>query len=84
MLADQREQPFLPLGSLAAGLGEARGDDDERANAGVERVFCGREHPLSRHTDHGEVDRLRDLCDSAVTVDARDGVALAVHGVNGS
>ena len=40
VLADEREQPLLPLGALAARLGEARGDDDERANAGGERFLC--------------------------------------------
>ena len=44
MLADEREQLLLPLHSLAAGLGEPGGDDDERANAGLKRLLGRVEH----------------------------------------
>src|SRR3954452_13112124 len=81
MLADEREQPLLPLGSLAARLGAAGGDDHQGADAGRERLLCGIEHELSRQADDGEVDRLRDLPHRAVTVDAGDGLALAVDRV---
>ena len=35
VVADEREQALLPLRAFAARLGEARRDDDERANAGA-------------------------------------------------
>ena len=40
MLADEREQALLPLGSLTARLCEACRDDDQRANAGFQRLLC--------------------------------------------
>jgi hypothetical protein len=61
VLADEREQPLLALGSLAARLGEAGGDDHQSADAGRERLLCRVEHELSRQADDSEVDRLRDL-----------------------
>ena len=82
MLADEREQAVLPLRPLAARLGEAGRDDDERTHAGRERFLRRVEHLLSRHADDGEVDRLRDLPHRAVAVDAGDGVALPVHRVH--
>ena len=47
MGTDEREQAPLPLRSFAARLGEARGDDDERANAGRKRLLGRVEHQLS-------------------------------------
>ena len=70
--------------AFAARLGEARRDDDERADAGLERLLCRVEHQLARQADDREVDRLRDLRHRAVAVDAGDGVAVAVHRVHGA
>ena len=44
MLADEREQALLPLDAFAARLGEARRDDDERADAGRKRLLGRVEH----------------------------------------
>ena len=80
VLADEREEPLLPLGSLAARLGEAGRDDDERAHAGRERLLGRLEHLLARHADDGQVDVLRDRRHGGVAVDACDRVAVAVDG----
>ena len=84
VLTDEREQALLPLRALVTRFGEARRDDDERADAGGERILCRREHLLARHADDGEVDRLLDLRHRPLAVDPRDGVALPVHGVHGA
>ena len=44
MLADEREQLLLALDAFAARLGEAGRDDDERADAGRERLLGRVEH----------------------------------------
>ena len=79
--ADEREQPLLALGALAPDLGEARRDDDERADALAERLLGGFEHGRGRQRDHGEVDGVGDLLDRAVGAHARDRLAVAVDRV---
>ncbi len=48
VLAGEGQELLLPLDPLAARLGEPRGDDDERAYAGGERVLGGRRAPARR------------------------------------
>ena len=82
--ADEREQLLLALGALAPDLGEAGGDDDERAYALAERLLGGLEHGRRRQRDDGEVDRVRDLLDRGVRTNAGDRLAVPVHRVRGT
>ena len=59
--ADEREQLLLALDALGPRLGEAGGDDAERARPGAERLLGGADHVLAREADHAEVDRVGDL-----------------------
>ena len=81
---DEREQPLLPLGSLAADLGEAGRDHDERPHAAPERVLGRREHVLPRHRDHRQVDGIRDRRHRRIAVHAGDRRTLGVHRVRGT
>ena len=79
--AHEREQRVLALDALAARLGEARGDDTERAHAGGERGLGRIEHARARHADHRQVDGAVDLGDRAESLHAGDGRAALVHRV---
>ena len=61
--AHEREQLLLPLDSLAADLGEAGRDHDERADALAQRLLGRAEHRRAGQRDHGQVDRVGDLLD---------------------
>ena len=55
--ADEREQPLLPLASLRADLGEAGGDDAERAHALRSASSAASSTRAAGNADDGEVDR---------------------------
>ena len=82
--ADECEQLLLPRRSLAPDLCEAGGDDHERADAVAQRVLDSAQDVLSRHRDHGEIDRIGDRRDRCVAADAGDGRSLRVDGVGGA
>ncbi len=83
--ANEREQPLLPLDALAADLGEAGRDDDERAHAAraarppPRRARARRAREITARSTGS-----RDLGDGAVAADARDRLALAVDRIRGA
>ncbi len=81
MLARELDQPLLAPPALGADLGEAGGDDAERADAGLERFLRCAEHVLAGQADHGEIDLLRDVGDARVAADAGHRLAAAVDGI---
>jgi len=82
--ADESQQTLLPLAPDRAGLGEARRDHTQRANAAAEGRLGGVEHLRPGQADHGEVDRIRNLLDRAVGTHARDRLARSVDGIGGA
>ena len=75
MRTDEREQPLLARATFLAGLGEAGGDDAERADTLAQRRLGRVEHLSARHADHGELDLIRNLLDRGVAAYAGDGLA---------
>ena len=78
------EELLLACGAFRAGLGEARRDHAERADAAAQAGLGRAEDELARHADHREIDLVGDLVDGRVAVHAGDGDAVAVDGVRGA
>ena len=76
--ADEGEKLVLTFRSFAPDLRKAGRDDAECACPALERRLAPGDHQLARQADDGEVDRLRDLLDRRVALDAGDRLAVAV------
>ncbi len=79
--ANERQQPLLSLGALAAHLGEAGGQHAEGPRPPLERLAGNLEHRVRRHADHGQIDGLGQLGGGADRADAAHSRSRSVHGV---
>ena len=70
--------------ALAADLGEAGRDHDERADALAQRLLGRAQNGRAGQRDHGEIDRVGDLLDRAVGANAGDRLTITVHRVGGA
>ena len=80
MRTHEGEQPLLAIDPLAAGLGESRGDDDERSHPVSQRLLGRLDDTGCRHADDGHVDGVRDLVDRAVAAHSRNRRAVGLTG----
>jgi hypothetical protein len=80
----EREQPPLALGACLTGLGEARRDHAQRADAVAQAGVGGVEHMLAGNAEDGEVDVVRNLVDRRVPSDAGDRRPVAVDRIRRS
>ena len=81
MCANERQQAFLAVTTLCAGLREARRDHAERPDITVKRAFRGLDDLFCGQADHGEVDCGVDLGDGSVGAHAGNGLRFQVHGI---